>query len=186
MSGTFVLSDMEFPEFGMVCPLSGCAGSTFFRKFHHLKKHWLQFHQRLVTLHKCSICETVFGAKRDGGKHIRSHHGQRGCLTSFTKVNCRFMSPGEVTLPLPRKKSSMPTNLTPREQAALQRQRIAAIAENSPAAALSQRGPRITTRDTEVIQKPDGSMAQRRKRLWGPLSTPEPEMELNYVDDLDN
>ena len=60
------------------------------------------------------------------------------------------------------------------------------IAENSPAAALSQRGPRITTRDTEVIQKPDGSMAQRRKRLWGLLSTPEPEMELNYVDDLDN
>ena len=109
MSGTFVLSDMEFPEFGMVCPVSGCAGSTFFRKFDHLKKHWLQFHQRLVTLHKCSICETVFGAKRDGGKHIRSHHGQRGCLTSFTKVNCRFMSPGEVTLPLPRKKSSIPT-----------------------------------------------------------------------------
>ena len=99
MSGTFVLADMEFPEFGKVCPVSGCAGSTFFRKFDHLKKHWLQFHQRLVTFHKCSICETVFGAKRDGGKHIRSHHGQRGCLTSFTKVNCRFMSPGEVTLP---------------------------------------------------------------------------------------
>ena len=42
MSGTFVLSDIEFPEFGMVCLVSECAGSTFFRKFDHLKKHWLQ------------------------------------------------------------------------------------------------------------------------------------------------
>ena len=120
------------------------------------------------------------------GKQIRSHHGQRGCLTSFTKVNCRFMSPGEVTLPLPRKRSTMPTNLTPREQAALQQQRLAVIAKNSPAAALSQRGPRLQTRDTEVVQKPDGSMVQHRKRLLGPLSTSEPEMELNYVNDLDN
>ena len=59
MSGTFVLSDMEFPEFGMVCPVSGCAGSTFFRKFDHLNKHWLQFQQRLVTLHKWSVFDTV-------------------------------------------------------------------------------------------------------------------------------
>ena len=60
------------------------------------------------------------------------------------------------------------------------------IDKNFPEAALSQRGLRITTRDTEVIQKPDGSMVQRRKRLLGPLSTSEPEMKLNYVDDLDN
>ena len=80
----------------------------------------------------------------------------------------------------------MPTNLTPKEQSALQRQRLAVISKNSPAAALSQRGRRITNRDTEVIQKPDGSMVQRRKRLLGPLSTSEPEMELNYVDDVDN
>ena len=118
MSCTFVLFYMEFPEFGMVCPVSGCAGSTFFRKFDHLKKHWLQFHQWLVTLHKCSVWDTVFGAKEIGWKHIRSHHGQRGYLTSFTKVDCRFMSPGDVTLPLPRKKSTVPANLTPREQAA--------------------------------------------------------------------
>ena len=98
------------------------------------------------------------------------------------------MSPGEDTLPLPKKKSSMLTNWTPtpREQSALQRQRLAAIAEK-----LSSVGPRSAGSKTND-QGYRGNSEFRwlhgttQEETVGVLSTPEPEMLLNYVDDLDN
>ena len=172
---------MEFPEQGMSCPVRGCAASTFFKKFDQLRNHWYQFHSRTVQIHKCSVCQATFVKRKDARRHVRQHH-LSVLITTFSKVNERYMDPGEVALPRARASVKADPELTPREQAAQQRRILAKRCINSEASALSSRGRGNVPRDHNLTFRPDGGMIATTRSLWVPTS-PE-QMELDYMDDV--
>ena len=122
---------MEFPEFGMICPVQGCLPSSFNRKFDQLKRHWYNIHVQEITMHQCSYCKKDFVEKRHAKSHVKSHRTPAGSsisITDFKKGNNQYMSPGPATLPRPR---TMPrstvTHLSARGQAAERRRRLAEV-----------------------------------------------------------
>ena len=177
---------MEFPEFGMICPVQGCPASSFYRKFDQLKRHWYNIHMQEITMHQCSYCRKDFVEKRHAKSHVKSHMTPAGSsigITEFKKRNNRYMSPGPATLPRPRTTPrSTVTQLSAREQAAERRRRLADVCNQSQAAQLSERGARIVTRDQEVVQRADGSTVRQPKKHW--RGSGDDVVELDYIDDL--
>ena len=177
---------MEFPEFGMICPVQGCPASSFYRKFDQLKRHWYNIHMQEITMHQCCYCRKDFVEKRHAKSHVKSHMTPAGSsigITEFKKRNNRYMSPGPATLPRPRTTPrSTVTHLSAREQAAERRRRLADVCNQSQAAQLSERGACIVTRDQEVVQRADGSTVRQPKKHW--RGSGDDVVELDYIDDL--
>ena len=165
----------------MSCPVRGCAASTFFKKFDQLRDHWFQFHSRTVQFHKCSVCQATFARRKDARRHVRQYNPSV-LITTFSKVNERYMDPGEVALSRARASVKANPELTPREQAARQRRILAERCINSEVAALSTRGRSNVPRDHRLTFNQDGGMIATTRSLWVPTS-PE-QMELDYVDDV--
>ena len=132
---------MEFPEFGMICPVQGCPAPSFYWKFDQLKRHWYNIHVPEITMHQCSYCKKDFVEKRHAKSHVKTHRTPAGLsITDFKKRNTRYMSPGPATLPRPRTAPrSTVTHLSTREQAAERRRRLADVYNQSQAAQLSER-----------------------------------------------
>ena len=163
----------------MSSPVRGCDASFFYKKFDQLRDHWFQFHSRTVQIHKCCLCQATFARKKDARRHVRQHNPSV-LITTFSKVNERYIDPGDVALPRARVSLKADPELTPREQTARQRRLLAERCGNSAAAALSTRGRSNVPRDHRLTFNPDGGMIATTRSLWVPTS-PE-QMELDYVD----
>ena len=178
---------MEFPEFGMICPVQGCPTSSFYRKFDQLKRHWYNIHVQEITMHQCSYCRKDFLEKRHAKSHVKTHRTPAGLpisITDFKKRNNLYRSPGPATLP---RQGSTPTrsavtNLSFREQAADRQRRLADACQQTQSAQLSETGAWIVTRDQEVRQWANGSTVRQPKKHW--RGSGDDVVELDYKDDL--
>ena len=148
----------------MSCPVRGCASSNFYKKFDQLRDHWFQFQTRTVQIYKCCLCQATFARKKDAKRHVRQHN-PNSLITAFSKVNERYMDPGEVALPRARSSLKADPELAQREQAAHQRQILADRCGNSDAAALSTRGRSNAPRDHRLTFNPDDGMIATTRSL---------------------
>ena len=135
---------VEFPEFGMTCPVQGCLASSFYRKFNQLKRDWYNINVQDIMMHHCIYCSKECFERRHAKSHVKTHRTSAGLpitITDFKRMNNGYMSPGSATLPRPRftPTRSDVTNLSAREQAA-ERQRLADVCQQSEAAKMSKRG----------------------------------------------
>ena len=80
---------MEFPEFGMICPVQGCPASSFYRKFDQLKWHWYNIHVSEITIHQCSYCKKSFVERRHAKSHVKTHRTPAGLPISITDFKKR-------------------------------------------------------------------------------------------------
>ena len=179
---------MEFPEYGMICPVQGCPASSFYWKFDQLKRHWYNIHVPYITMHQCSYCKKDFVERRHAKSHVKTHRIPAGLAISirdFKKRNNRYRSPEPATLPRPRStpiRSVVTSNLSSREQVAERRRRLAYICNQSQATQLRERGAGMVTRDQEVVQRAEGSTVRQPMKHW--RGSGDDVVELDYIIDL--
>ena len=99
--GTMVDPSLWKP--GEACPVVACQKQLVaIRDAYQFKRHWIERHERLVAVYKCSLCAYSSKRKRDLDRHFRIRHSgftdiAASNLSCALRPNKSYVDPSPLT-----------------------------------------------------------------------------------------